>query len=575
MKITLARHSGFCMGVRDAVLKVVRELNSPERDELLVHGPLIHNPQTIEALRDRGLRTIESAVDIDGKTIAIRTHGIPNEERLHLQKKAARVINLTCPRVAKVQSLIKKHSSKGAFAVIAGDKEHAEVRGLISYASNGAAVVSDPDEIAAVPTAKTYLVVSQTTFDRNTFLEIARRMSASGRECTVVDTICDATRLRQDDVIRGIEEGIDTLVVVGGKNSANTNRLARIGEERGIRTFHVETEHELSEDDFRHSRHVLVTAGTSTPGWIINNVLDRLYTIQFSLRNLFTRLLFSVTEFSVRSNLVASVTAFFITLLALAYAGLPVRYPLPLISFLYIFSMYSITSILEKNVLKLSNPFKYRLYRKIGTPLLALSICAMAISVLLAFRFNPVTAAIVGIASLLGLIYSAGFTKSIVKRISLAPLKVIYSSKIVTSMGWCIITVLVPMTATSMNATALVSLSSFVLLLVFLRSTILDLIAFQGDLIIGRESLPLLLGIDRFRILTAAVSIPLLTVFVYLTVHLNAWLYLILVLNIAYYLYLIRHIERLKYLISLKYEALTDFNLIILMAFALIIVRLT
>lgn len=562
MKITLARHSGFCMGVRSAVLKIVRELNSPGNLELFVYGPLIHNPQTMDALHNRGLKTLDSTDDIQNRTVAIRTHGIPNEERLLLQRGAGRVINLTCPRVAKVQSIIKKYSSQGSHTVITGDRDHAEVRGLISYARHGATVVSDPDELESIPQAGSYLVVSQTTFDRDVFLSIARRMVESHPGSTVVDTICDATRLRQDDVIQGIDEGIDTLVVVGGKNSANTKRLARIGRDRNIRTFHVETEHELSKNDFRNSRHVLVTAGTSTPGWIINNVLDRLYTIQFSVRNLFTRILFTVTEFTVRSNLLASAGAFFMTLVTLAYSDIPMDYSLPLISFLYIFSMYSINNILEKRVLKLSNPFKYRIYRKFGTPILILSIVFLAVSVMLAFRFNWETAAIVGVASLLGLIYSTSFVKSLVKKIHLGPLKIIYSSKIITSLGWCIITVLVPMMAFSLDLVALLALFSFVFLLVFLRSTILDLIAFQGDIIIGRESLPLLIGTRRFRLLTGVVSILCMAVFTYLTFRLSEWPYLFLGMNVIYYLVLIRIIERLNYLISLKYEVLTDLNLV-------------
>ncbi len=571
MKITLARHSGFCMGVRNAVLRIVRELNAPGTGELFVFGPLIHNPQTMDALSYRGLRTLHSTEDIDDKTIAIRTHGIPNEERLLLQQRSGRVINLTCPRVAKVQSIIKKYSAKGAHTVITGDRDHAEVRGLISYALHGATVVSDPTDLATIPCAESYLVVSQTTFDRDLFVAIADHMISTHPGTTVVDTICDATRLRQDEVTQGLDGGIDTLVVVGGKNSANTKRLARIGIDRGIRTFHVETEHELSKDGFRGSRHVLVTAGTSTPGWIINNVLDRLYSIQFSVQNIFTRVSFSITEFAVRSNLLASVAAFFMTLVTLSYSGIPVDYTLPLISFLYIFSMYSINNILEKKVLKLSNPFKYRIYRRFGTPILALSTVSLAVSLILAFRFNPETAAIVGGASFLGIIYSSSFVKSMVKKVRFGPLKILYSSKIITSLGWCIITIFVPMMALSMKPAALVSLSSFVFLLVFLRSTILDLIAFQGDLIIGRESLPLLIGTRRFRLLTGFASLLCVAVFTLMTVSLAMWPYLFLCLNVAYYLVLIRIIEKRNYLISLKYEVLTDLNLVamILIAVAL------
>src|SRR3990172_12196987 len=117
MKITLARHSGFCMGVRNAILRIVHEINSSD-DELYVYGPVIHNPQTIDVLRGRGMRAVDSLDNISGKKIAIRTHGIPVGENRILKDCAAEVINLTCPRVAKVQSIIKKHSSQGSHTII-------------------------------------------------------------------------------------------------------------------------------------------------------------------------------------------------------------------------------------------------------------------------------------------------------------------------------------------------------------------------------------------------------------------------------------------------------------------------
>ncbi|TFH41740.1 MAG: 4-hydroxy-3-methylbut-2-enyl diphosphate reductase, partial [Chrysiogenales bacterium] len=444
MKITLARHSGFCMGVRNALIRIVRELNS-SREELYIYGPLIHNPQTIDVLNDRGLRTVTTIDDLAGKAVAIRTHGIPNDERLILRKCASRVINLTCPRVAKVQSIIKKHSSKRAHTVITGDRDHAEVKSLVSYAHHGATVISDIEETDSLPVADSYLVISQTTFDRDLFLAIAGRISESIDDFTVFATICDSTRLRQEDVVRGIFDGNDTLIVVGGKNSANTRRLAQIGRDRNILTFHIETEHELSIDDFRNAKNVLVTAGTSTPGWIINNVLDRLYTIDLGTRNLFLRSLIRFFEFAVRSNLISSAAAFFMTLTTLAYSGIPIDYTLPLISFLYIFSMYSINNLFEKKLLKFSNPFKYEIYRKYGSPLMALSIASMAASVLLAYHYNYATASLVAGACLLGIVYSSAPVKKLIRLLPFASLKSLYSSKTVTAFGWSIITVLVPM----------------------------------------------------------------------------------------------------------------------------------
>jgi (E)-4-hydroxy-3-methyl-but-2-enyl pyrophosphate reductase len=171
MQITLARHSGFCMGVKNAVLKIIHEINSTNK-ELYMYGPLIHNPQTIDLLHDRGLKTLQKLDDAAGKQIAIRTHGVPLPENRILKNCAERVINLTCPRVARVQAIIKKYSSKGYYTVITGDNLHPEVIGLKSYATAGVTVISDTDKAVTLPESGEYVMVSQTTFDRETFNKI-------------------------------------------------------------------------------------------------------------------------------------------------------------------------------------------------------------------------------------------------------------------------------------------------------------------------------------------------------------------------------------------------------------------
>jgi len=216
MKIEMAANSGFCMGVRNAILKIVDELNSSD-EKIYVYGPLIHNPQTVEVLKNRGLITIKSLDDIKNKQIAIRTHGIPVDENRIIRNDAARTINLTCSRVARVQSYIKKYSSNGFFTIIIGDRDHAEVIGLKSYAVSGVYVVSEPGDIKNLPMADKYLIVSQTTHERNQFDQIVNLIRKHHKNIEVIDTICDSTRLRQDDVREGIARGIDTLVVVGGK----------------------------------------------------------------------------------------------------------------------------------------------------------------------------------------------------------------------------------------------------------------------------------------------------------------------------------------------------------------------
>jgi hypothetical protein len=322
----------------------------------------------------------------------------------------------------------------------------------------------------------------------------------------VFDTICDSTRYRQEDVIRGIMSGNDTLVVIGGRNSANTKRLAQIGRDNSIKTFQVETEQELNEEDFKDSQSVLVTAGTSTPGWIINNVLEKLFYINFKKNNIIVKAITVFLEFIVRTNLLAAVTAFFVTLLTLAYIGESLRYQLPIISFLYIFSMYSINNYFEKDLLKLVNPYKYDIYQKFGAPFLFVSIASMGVSIYFANQFNSATTALVSGSYLLGLVYSTNMVKTIIKKINRGLIRKIYNSKIVACFGWIIMTVLVPMIATTPSLPALISLSAFLFVLVFLRTALLDLIAFQGDLILGKETLPVLVGTRSVILISVIIS---------------------------------------------------------------------
>ena len=171
MKIVLADHSGFCMGVRNAILKIVHEIDL-SKEEIYVYGPLIHNPQTIKVLNDRGLKTIDSLDNISGKQITIRTHGIPIDQYKKIKSESSRVINLTCPKVGKVQSIIKKYSQKGYYTIILGDKDHAEVMSLESYAASGVFIISKISDIENLPDKKKYILISQTTLDRNFFDEI-------------------------------------------------------------------------------------------------------------------------------------------------------------------------------------------------------------------------------------------------------------------------------------------------------------------------------------------------------------------------------------------------------------------
>ena len=558
------------MGVKNAILKIVDELNASE-EQILVYGPLIHNPQTIEVLKQRGLITINSLNEIKNRQIAIRTHGIPVNENRRIREKASRTINLTCSRVAKVQSIIKKYSNSGYYTIIIGDHDHAEVIGLKSYAESGVTVVSDKTEIADIPAGKKYIVVSQTTHERREFEQIVEMISNKFRDALIIDTICDSTRFRQDDVTEGIRKGIDTLVVVGGKNSANTTRLAKIGTDNGIKTIHIETEDELKNQDFEGSTYILVTAGASTPGWIINNVLEKLYSIKNSRSNILIKVCKQYFEFLVRSSTIASISSFFMALIALKYADcIPdIRYGI--ISFLYIFVMYSVNNYLDKNFLVRSNSYKYKIYREYGWQLLVISIIFFASSLYVSFTIDPILVYVIGLPYLLGIVYSTSFFKRLIKTIGSGTIEKIYNTKIITAFGWLVPVILIPYLKSDTPPFKILSLSLFYFSFVFLRQILIDLVAFQGDLILGRETLPTWLGIRKSSaaayVLAGLSGIVLASSIIYYRI----FSYFILLIPLICYTILLKKIGKTDYLISLRYEFIIDSNFIFLILMFLIV----
>lgn len=563
MKIEMAANSGFCMGVRNAILKIVDELNSSD-EKIYVYGPLIHNPQTIEVLKNRGLITINSLHEIKNRQIAIRTHGIPVDENRIIKNESARTINLTCSRVARVQSYIKKYSSEGYFTIIVGDREHAEVIGLKSYASAGVHVVSEPEDINDLPPAEKYLIVSQTTHERNQFEQIVSLIRKKSSNIHVIDTICDSTRLRQDDVREGIARGIDTLVVVGGKNSANTTRLAKIGTDNGIKTFHIETDDELNPDEFKNSRYVLVTAGASTPGWIINNVLEKLYMIKNSNSNPVVKLLKRYFEFFVRSNIISSIASFIMVLIAQKYAGLPIDYKYGTIAALFIYVMYTVNNYLDREFLIKSNSYKYKIYEKFGLYMLIAAIISFFVSVYLCYTISLTLMYLFLVPYLLGVFYSTPYFKFFVKALHSEFIKKIYNTKIVTGFGWLVVLILLPYYGTDVPIMTFISTASLFFTFVFLRQFIIDLVAFQGDLILGRDTLATSLGVKYALYIAYAISLAGTLAFAGISIYTGKYLFLPFILCIVYYLVLLKKIGRIDYLISLRYEFFIDANYIIL-----------
>ncbi len=275
MELIVARSAGFCMGVALALRKLDQALRNHPHAVIVTLGPIIHNPQVLERYRAQGVIVAEDLDAIPQEAIVlVRAHGIPAAVAKALTARNHVVVDATCPKVKKAQLLIERHCSTTTPLFLFGEPEHPEVQGLMSRAAQ-AVVFSGFDELTRLPLPPIPLVLAaQTTQDRAEFTAIATWLQERVPHLTVLDTICDATRLRQDEV-RELAHEVEAIVVVGGKSSGNTRRLAQIAAECGRPTWHVETAAELSAELAAFCR-VGVTAGASTPAWIIDEVVAAL-----------------------------------------------------------------------------------------------------------------------------------------------------------------------------------------------------------------------------------------------------------------------------------------------------------
>ena len=261
------------MGVSRAINKA--EILSKGGEEIYTYGPLIHNPQVIAELEKKRIKVAKNLNELKNSTLIIRTHGVTPKERLLIEKSVKLVCDFTCPRVAKVQDIINKYAKMGYKIIIIGDKTHPEVKALMGYALNRGFVVNKESDLKKLPKRSKICVVSQTTMNQNLFTGLSSKLSKLYKEVVVFNTICDTTSKRQNEVLE-LCKFVDAMIIIGGKNSSNTTRLAEVSRKAGVKAYHIETERELDLKEIKKYNSIGVTAGASTPKWMIERVLDKL-----------------------------------------------------------------------------------------------------------------------------------------------------------------------------------------------------------------------------------------------------------------------------------------------------------
>ncbi len=279
-RILLADNAGACFGVRRALRLTMESLEKYKR--VYTIGPLIHNPQVVEKLESKGALVAETVYDVtDNYPIVLRSHGVSPEMLALIQSKGSPVIDATCPNVRRAQDIVSKLQKDDYQVIIVGEKAHPEVIGLLAHASGHAIVAVSSDELADIkPKTERVGIVVQTTQVIDNLYKVTKELISKCKEIRIFNTICEATLQRQTAAVEMAKKS-ELVLIIGGRNSANTTNLFKICHEYISNTFHIETADEIPVDLIKADTIVGVTAGASTVDWIIEKVIDKLIDIKF------------------------------------------------------------------------------------------------------------------------------------------------------------------------------------------------------------------------------------------------------------------------------------------------------
>lgn len=275
MEITVAKSAGFCFGVQRAVDSVYKELEE-NSGKIYTFGPIIHNEQVVEDLNKKGIEvidTVEQLKEIKEGTVVIRSHGVAKEIYDILEQQKLKMVDATCPFVKKIHNIVLDESNNGKTIIIIGNDNHPEVEGIKGWVNGEVIVINKEEQIEklSLPEQTKACIVSQTTFNHNKFKYLVEIIRKKGYDITVVNTICNATHVRQVEA-QEISSNVDGMIVIGGKNSSNTQKLYDICRNECENTFYVQTVKDLNLHELKSLKSIGITAGASTPKNIIEEV---------------------------------------------------------------------------------------------------------------------------------------------------------------------------------------------------------------------------------------------------------------------------------------------------------------
>ena len=275
MDVTVAKTAGFCFGVKRAVEKVYEQIEKG-KTPIYTFGPIIHNEEVVRDLEERGVKVLETAEELRQLTdgvVVIRSQGVGKDIYDILEKNGIEIIDATCPFVKKIHRIVSEQNENGRRVIIVGNGKHPEVEGIKGWGNDDTLVIETAEEFEKlqISDGEKLCIVAQTTFNYNKFQDLVEKISKTRYDILVLNTICNATQERQVEA-RQIASQVDVMIVIGGRNSSNTQKLYEICRRECKETYYIQTLKDFKPEKAGSVRSVGITAGASTPNQIIEEV---------------------------------------------------------------------------------------------------------------------------------------------------------------------------------------------------------------------------------------------------------------------------------------------------------------
>ena len=564
MQIILGGTAGFCMGVRRALKMVLQAANDPAvPTPIKTVGPLIHNSQVMKVVQTKGVGVLEEGDPQPVGTAVIRAHGISPDEQRELEKRCQKIIDATCPRVRRVQRIVEKHAAEGYHCIVVGDEGHAEVKSVLGFAGSGGTVVNSIQQVRSLPPMGKVAVVAQTTQNAETFALIVEELRSRYPDCEVFDTICKSAYLRQSET-RKLAGEVEAVVVVGGFHSANTRRLAEVSRAAGATTLHVEAPEQLDFEKLLRFERIGVTAGASTPNWMIRRVIRGIRSEHNRRQRNLSYFIQQVLSAPIHSNMYIGAGAAALTFANSMLLEVPFLWTCAALAFFFIASQHILNQYGRREAIYLNDAEKAEFFKANEGVLLLLGASCGGMALLLAFLLGWTAFVLILVGLAAGLLYRLRLSDRLGGRLGVNSLEQVPGSKeLFVGLAWAVTTSIVPAVAARSDNVGLpgvMLVSAFSFLLAFERALLADLREVEGDQLMGRETLAIVLDRSKARAVfaaAAAAQLPLLLALGWLTAQTTTVSFALLPV-IPYMLFCFWLYERGKLPEGLLGEALID-----------------